>query len=261
MRCSASVKGWRGVAANAAALFLAAGLCGCADLPAGQDQAAPGDPWERMNRTTYRLNSRTDTYVIRPVAEAYEKHIPQPVRTGVSNFFGNLGDLLSAMNNVLQLKPGAAGSDGARVLINTTIGIFGIFDWATPMGIKKTNEDFGQTLGYWGVPSGPYLVLPLLGPSSVRDSSGLYADSWADPSLSTATLGSDWAVYSLVVLRGINKRAELLKVTDMLDSVSLDPYRFTRDAYLKLRQRQAYDGNPPEDAAPPKDDFKYEEIE
>lgn len=243
-----------------AALLVMMFLAGCADLPAGQ-QAAAGDPLERMNRTIYRLNSRTDAAIIRPVAVAYQENIPQPVRTGVSNFFGNLADLLSAMNNLLQLKPGAAGSDGARVIINTSIGVFGLFDWATPMGIKKTGEDFGQTLGYWGVPAGPYLVLPLLGPSSLRDGTGLYADSWADPSLSSKTLGSDWAVYSLVVLRGINKRAELLKVTDMLDSVSLDPYSFTRDAYLKLRQRQAYDGDPPEDATPPKDDFKYEEIE
>lgn len=226
-----------GLAAGLALLALAAG---CATV-ANPD---PRDPFESYNRSMTKFNDAVDEAVLKPVATAYREVLPQPVRTGVSNFFDNLSDVWSFVNNTLQAKPEAALHSFWRVVINTTMGLGGVLDPATEMRLQRQREDFGQTLGRWGMPSGPYLVLPLLGPSSLRDTAALPIDLYGQPvghvndvSLRNTLWGTSF----------IDRRARLLQASDMLESAALDSYMFTRDAYLQKRHNDVHDGNPPQD--------------
>jgi len=209
----------------------------------------PRDPLEPLNRAVYQVNDGLDKVVMKPVATVYKTVLPQFVRTGVTNFFNNLYDILTALNNLLQGKIADAASDVGRIALNTTVGIAGFIDVGTEVGLEKHKEDFGQTLGRWGIPDGPYLQLPFFGPSSVRDGVGLFVDVKLDPIRwiwrdHIATRNSVWALYV------INLRANLLDSTKILDEAALDPYEFQRDAYLQRRRSLVYDGNPP----PQKDD-------
>lgn len=207
-------------------------LTGCASGP----NANPQDPLEPFNRSVYRFNEGVDKAVLKPVATAYQDAVPSPVRTGVHNFFGNWRDLWSAVNAALQLKPQAAVENFMRFNVNTFLGFGGVLDIATEMQIPKTTLDFGHTLGRWGVPAGPYVVLPLLGPSSVRDTAGMVVDQQGD----AVSEGVDHSRTrnSLQAVRVVDVRANLLRATDMLDEIALDKYSFVRDSYLQRRQSQ-----------------------
>jgi phospholipid-binding lipoprotein MlaA len=224
----------------AATLALAATLLGgCATGPA----ANPRDPLEPFNRGVYQFNDAVDRAVVKPVATVYRDVLPSPVRTGVSNFFYNLQDAWSIVNNTLQLKPEQAGNSFFRFGVNTVFGLGGVLDIATEMRIERSTEDFGQTLGRWGVGAGPYLVLPLLGPSTMRDAAALTVDMQGNL-LSNAAVPERNSAKALELL---DRRSRLLQATDMLDQVALDPYTFTRDAFLQRRRSAVYDGNPPDE--------------
>jgi phospholipid-binding lipoprotein MlaA len=224
-----------GAVFKGAALALTVSLmAGCATGP----DANPRDPLEPFNRGVYQFNDAVDTAVLKPVATAYQKVTPSPVRTGVSNFFGNLGDLWSSVNAGLQLRPREATENLMRFSVNTVFGIAGVLDIASEMGIPRTRLDFGQTMGRWGAPSGPYLVLPLLGPSSVRDGTGLVVDLVGDPVSSVDHVPSR---NSLMALRVVDTRAGLLRAGTLLDDAALDKYSFMRDFYLNRRQNQIED--------------------
>ncbi len=198
------------------------------------------DPLEGMNRAVYKFNDVADKAVIKPIAGAYKAVTPSPIRTGVNNFFNNIGTLITTINDLLQLKLDKAMQDGGRFAINTTFGIAGLIDVASMDGIEKRNEDFGQTLGYWGVNEGPYLVLPFFGPSSVRDTTGLVVDTvFFDP---VSYLDDQRARNQIRLLRALDARAQLLPASDLLDDAALDPYAFMRDAYLQRRRSQVQDG-------------------
>lgn len=214
---------------------------------AGQAWAASADardPWEPMNRRIYAFNDMLDIAVARPVAQVYVNVVPGFARTGVHNFLGNLGDVWSMANSALQLKGRATAETLMRVSVNTVFGLAGVLDLATDMGLERRKEDFGQTLGYWGVPPGPYLVLPILGPSTVRDGMGLPLDFKGDLSQSVDSIATRNV---LTALRITDLRASLLKTVDAVKDASLDPYSFVRDAYLQKRENDIYDGNPPSD--------------
>jgi phospholipid-binding lipoprotein MlaA len=209
-----------------AGLLALALLQGCAVGP------NPRDPFEPFNRSVTRFNDGLDEAIVKPVAQAYQNTVPSPVRTGVNNFFGNLSDAWSFVNNVLQAKPQAAVDSFMRVSVNTLIGLGGVLDWATPMGIERHREDFGKTLGRWGVATGPYLVLPVLGPSTVRDAAARVVDAKGDLVLQIDNVP---VRNSLYVLRAVDLRASLLRAGEVLDQAALDKYSFTRDAYLQRR--------------------------
>lgn len=213
-------------------------LTGCAS-----SNAPKADPWEGLNRATFSFNEGVDKVLLVPAAKGYQAVTPGFVRTGVSNAFSNVGDVGNGLNNLLQGKPSSALSDIGRVLVNSTLGILGLFDVATPMGLEKHNEDFGQTLGKWGVGSGPYVVLPFLGPRTLRDAAAIYPDSQAT---GYGRLIDHVATRNAV--RGldiIQIRAELLATTRTLDEASLDKYQFLRDSYLQRRLNQVHDGKIP----------------
>lgn len=221
-------------------LALTLSLGGCASVD--ELDRDPGDPLEPINRVVYRFNDGLDKVLIKPLAKGYRAITPKPVDRGVTNFFGNLGDVGSAVNNMLQLKLGRAANDVGRVLVNTTVGIVGVMDVASNLDMPKSGEDFGQTLGTWGFGNGFYLVLPVLGPSSARDTVGLVADWYLDPV--TYVEGGE-VRWSLVGLRLIDHRADLLGSSRVLEQATWDPYAFVRDAYLQKRRNDVYDGNPP----------------
>ena len=202
----------------------------------------PRDPLEPINRGVYQFNEGVDTMFLKPVAEVYQAIIPPVARTGVSNVFANINDVVVALNNLLQGKVTEALSDVGRVLINTTAGLFGLFDVATPVGLEKHDEDFGQTLGYWGLGDGPYLVLPLLGPSNLRDTAGRVVDYNTDPVTYIEPTRDRNQVQGL---RLVSRRAELLSASRLLSVAALDEYEFVREAYLQRRRNLIYDGNPP----------------
>lgn len=213
------------------------------------EAAAPAtslrDPFERSNRAIYRFNDRLDQAVVRPVAEAYVAAVPEVVRSGVGNFFGNIGDVWSAVNKVLQGKVVQGAQMTLRVATNTVFGLAGVLDPATEMGLERQSEDFGQTLGFWGVPSGPYLVLPLFGPSTLRDAAALPLDKVAtNAGLVINDSGGAAAASGLQLAQ---TRSELLGASKLLGDVSLDPYAFLRDAYLARRRNLVWDGDPPEE--------------
>ena len=217
---------------GAVALVLAV-LQGCAMSP----NANPRDPWEPFNRNVSNFNEGLDQAVLKPVATAYQNVTPQIMRTGVNNFFGNIADVWSLVNNVLQLKPAESVETLFRVGVNTTIGLVGLIDVASDLKLQKHTEDFGQTLGFWGMPTGPYVVLPLLGPSTLRDSLALPVDAKGN------LVGhvDDVALRnSLLTLRLVDRRASLLSAGRLLDAAALDKYSFTRDAYLQRRRARIF---------------------
>lgn len=219
------------------AASLAATLSLLAACATGPD-ANPRDPLEPLNRGVYQFNDAVDTAVLKPVATAYQKVTPSPVRTGVGNFFGNLGDLWSSVNAGLQLRPREATENLMRFSVNTVFGLAGVLDIASEMGIPRTRLDFGQTMGFWGAPSGPYLVLPIFGSSSVRDGTGLVVDSYGDP---VSGLDHVSTRNSLTALRVVDTRAMYLRASSLLEDAALDKYSFTRDLYLNRRQSQIDD--------------------
>ena len=218
-------------------LFAAAAfLAGCAT------SGNPKDPMEGFNRAMYRVHDGIDTVVLKPVATGYDAVLPNPVQTGVTNFFSNIGDLMISVNNLLQGKPNDAISDFGRVAINTTVGIFGLLDIASDVGIPKHDEDFGQTFGRWGVSEGAYVFIPLLGPRTARDTVGVAVDLWTDP----VTYINDVPVRnSLLALRAVNTRANLLPADKVIEEAAIDKYSYIRDAYLQNRRNLVHDGNPP----------------
>lgn len=211
-------------------------LSGCAT------NGDPRDPFEPVNRGIYNFNDTVDKAVTKPIAQGYKAVLPSPVRTGVSNFFSNIDDIFVTANNLLQFKFHEAASDFTRLLANTTLGIGGLFDVASGFGLPKHNEDLGQTFGVWGVGDGPFLMIPLLGPSNVRDAVGSAVQTYADPVLHLNNIA---VRNSLVGLRVVNSRANLLSAEKVLDEAALDPYTFLRDSYIQQRRSLIYDGNPP----------------
>jgi phospholipid-binding lipoprotein MlaA len=202
------------------------------------------DPFERVNRVVFSFNETADQYVIKPIAEGYKFVLPEFIRTGVTNFFGNINDVLIGANNLLQGKPVNAVSDIGRFFINSTVGVLGLFDVATNMGLDKNREDFGQTLGVWGFSDGPYMVLPLFGASNVRDTVGFVVDVKTDFIINTNKLNDDEKT-AISSLRIINRRADLLDAGQLLEDAAFDKYSFLRDGYLQRRRNQIYDGDPP----------------
>jgi phospholipid-binding lipoprotein MlaA len=213
----------------------------------------PTDPFEGYNRAIYQFNQDFDEAIGKPVAKTYNKVVPTPVNKSITNFFSNLYDVTVLANDLLQLKFGQAAQDSMRIFFNTTFGILGIFDVATFMELPRHREDFGQTLGYWGVPAGPYFVLPFLGPSTIRDSAGIAVDwTFFDPVFNQSVAVRN----SLLVVNFIDTRADFLGATRVMQFAALDPYVFTREAYLQRRRNLVYDGNPP----PEKFDDDEEEV-
>jgi phospholipid-binding lipoprotein MlaA len=225
-----------------AAVSLLISLGGCSTVP--DEYRDPRDPLESYNRGMHELNTTVDDALIKPVAKGYKAVTPEPLDRGITNFFNNIADVNSAVNNLLQFKLSRAGSDVGRVVTNSTVGLLGFFDVASNMGLPSYKEDFGQTLGYWGGEPSPYLVLPLLGPSTVRDTVGLTGDIVVDPFFS---INKNTVYWGFVVLRVVDTRADLLTASKILETAAVDPYSFVRDAYLQRRRNQIYDGNPPPD--------------
>jgi phospholipid-binding lipoprotein MlaA len=210
---------------------------GCATVPSGKPD--PRDPWERFNRSSFAFNDALDKAVAKPVAKAYKKVTPRIVRTGASNFISNLGSVTTVFNDVLQGKMKQAGHDSARFLMNSTLGLAGLFDPATHAGLEHNDEDFGQTLGKWGVKSGPYLMLPILGPSTVRDTIGRVPDQFTNP---VNYLQDDSTRYIIQAVEFVDLRASLLDLDAQLEK-SYDRYAFVRNAWLQRREFQVKDGN------------------
>jgi phospholipid-binding lipoprotein MlaA len=233
-------------------LALVASLGGCASLPPGK-APDPQDPFERFNRASEGFNETLDKALLRPVAKAYKTVAPDFVQTGIANFFGNLSDIPTALNDVLQAKPKPAGVHVARVAINSTIGLLGLVDFATGMGLPREREDFGLTLGTWGAASGPYLVLPFLGPSSVRDAAALPLDWATDPVMHIR--GDVAARNTTAATRAIDRRAGALGADQVVDDAAFDKYLLIRDAYLAHRKSRLEEGakQPPAVSEPPKD--------
>ena len=213
-------------------------LAGCATTGEGD----PRDPFEGWNRGVYKFNDKVDDYLLRPVAETYEDWVPREVRDRVRNFFGNLADPFIGVNNLLQGKVSEAFDDWTRFILNTTVGLVGIHDVATDLGLEKHNEDFGQTFGRWGAGTGPYLVLPIFGSSNLRDGVGLAADMYADPLSEVRPIDLR---NSAIATRAVQTRADLLGASRVLGEAALDRYVFQRDAYLQRRRSLVYDGRPP----------------
>lgn len=218
----------------AAAAVLTLGGCATTDNPK--------DPLEGFNRAMFEVNEGLDAVVMKPLATTYDTVMPLPGKVAVGNFFGNLRDVWTAVNNLLQGKPDQAFSDLGRVLINTTVGIGGAFDVASEIGLEKHDEDFGQTLGRWGVGDGAFVYLPVLGPRNLRDAGGLVLDSWADP---VGGLDHVPTRNSLFGTRLIDTRARLLPTDKVVEGAALDKYSYIRNSYLQHRRSQIHDGNPP----------------
>ena len=218
------------------ALLAALTVCACAT---GSD---PRDPWESMNRKTFAFNDAVDKAVLKPIAQGYTKVTPAFAQEGVNNFYNNLEDIGTGVNNLLQGKFKEGASDAGRLVVNTVFGVFGLWDVATPMGLEKHNEDFGQTLGWWGVPSGPYFVIPFLGPSTARDAPARIVDpSWYYP----RWIDNDRLYWSWWAFDKVRTRANLLQAESVLEAAAIDRYTFIRDAWLQRRRNQVYDGHPP----------------
>jgi len=217
-------------------MLLSLALLGCAT------NGDPRDPLEPLNRGIYKFNDVVDKAVLKPIATGYRDAMPDPVRTAVGNFFSNLDDVLVLLNDLLQFKPEQAASDFSRLVWNTSVGIAGLIDVATPMDLPKHNEDFGQTLGYWGIGDGPYLVLPFLGPSTLRDTVGTVVDVHFDPVAQHTPVAER---NSAIAIHSVDNRSRLLDAEEVLDEAAIDRYVFLRDAYLQRRRGLVYDGNPP----------------
>lgn len=215
---------------NSAAVMVAvAMLAGCATVTT----PTKGDPFESYNRTMFTINDKIDQIALKPIAKGYVYVTPQPVRDSVTNFFGNIGDIYTAANNLVQLKIADGVSDIMRVVMNSIFGVAGLFDVASVAGLPKHTQDFGLTLGHYGVPAGPYVVLPLLGPSTVRDTAGTVVDYFGSV---TSYVEPAWFRTTLFGVQLINTRANLLGAGDVLSGAALDKYSFVRNAYLQRRQ-------------------------
>lgn len=225
------------VAAWIALLFLS----GCATTPTG-DEEIELDPWENANRGIYQFNEKVDKAILKPVAETYEKVTPKPVRRSVTNFFGNVAYLNVILNDLLQGKLKQGVADTTRFVYNSVFGIAGLFDVASHMGLPPNEEDFGQTLGVWGFGEGAYLVLPILGPNTVRDVPDLVVSTLVNP---LSYIDSTGARVGLTALDGVDTRARASGAFAFINEAALDPYIFTREAYLQRRIFLIYDGNPP----------------
>jgi len=216
-------------------------VSGCATTGQSGDV---NDPLEGYNRAMYSFNDHADTFIIKPAAKVYNAVLPDPISHGVSNFFSNLNEITVILNDLLQLKFGQAFHDTGRFVLNSTVGIGGLFDVAGHAGYEKHEEDFGQTLGVWGVGPGPYIVLPIFGPRDLRDTVGLVGDYYTDPVTYVKGPGANNAFRGV---RAVDTRANLLKAEKVLDEAALDEYTYVRDAYLQRRQNLIFDGNPPEE--------------
>jgi len=223
----------RGVALAALAL-----CAGCATAP-----ASPDDPFEPMNRAMFEVHETADKYVLKPVIDVYTAVVPKPVRTGISNFFNNIDDLFSGVNALLQGKPDKAGNDFGRVMLNTFV-LGGIFDVASDLGIERGGEDFGQTFGVWGFPQGPYLFVPLFGPTTVRDGSGWLVRLYVGPVGFIPDVPVRNTIYGV---GAVDLRYQVGDALDMVDTAALDKYTFIRNAYLQRRRYLVFDGQPPPD--------------
>ncbi len=228
---------------------------GCASIPAGVEPS-PRDPWEPFNRSVFEFNEGLDKYLLKPVVAAYRFILPEIVRDGIYNFFSNYSDIYTALQNLLQGKPDLAFNDLMRVAVNTIFGLGGLMDVATPGGLPKHKEDWGQTFGVWGLPSGPYVVLPFFGPSTIRDTFGTAADLETDylfkyiPDVGLRN--------SITGLRVINARNTFYEAGDLLDGAALDKYSFIRDAYLQRREYQINEGRNDEEPLMPPYENPYE---
>lgn len=212
---------------------------GCASITPDGDV---NDPIESINRNIYEFNEGFDRIIMKPLAKGYQK-LPSPVQTGTNNFFSNLDDVVVIINNILQLDVERFTSDTLRFSINTVFGIFGLIDMGTPMGLPKNERSFADTLGHWGVGSGPYVVLPIFGPSSVRDAPSLIVDYFTHP---ISLVSPSSAAFALSATRAVNIRSNLLKTTDLRDELALDSYLFTREAYFQWRQNRIYGDDLPD---------------
>ena len=237
---------WLRRTVGVAALLLLAFLAGCATVPpnAGQD---PRDPLESLNRQVFEFNEGLDKVVLKPLAQVYDAVLPVPVQECLSNGFSNLREPSNALNNLLQGKGAEAISDVCRFAINTTVGLLGCFDVATRMGLEKHREDFGQTLAVWGVGNGPFLVLPLLGPSTIRDTAGIGVETVLDVNFWINNVSVRNTIFGV---RTVSFRHELLKADDLISDAALDKYTFVRDGYLQRRRNLVFDGNPPRERDP-----------
>jgi phospholipid-binding lipoprotein MlaA len=240
-----STRSLRG-ALGTVAFALFALLGGCATVPpnAGQD---PRDPLESFNRQMFAFNEGLDKVVLKPLAQVYDTVLPQPVQDCFSNGFSNLREPSNALNNLLQGKGADAVSDVCRFAVNTTVGLLGCFDVASRMGLERHREDFGQTLGRWGLGQGPFLVLPLFGPSTFRDGAGLGVETVLDVNFWLSNVSVRNTIFGV---RTVHARDELLKADDLISGAALDKYTFIRDGYLQRRRNQVYDGNPPREKEP-----------
>jgi phospholipid-binding lipoprotein MlaA len=221
----------RAVAIGVAAFALA----GCSTV----QTPSKDDPWEGFNRTMFTFNDKVDQYALKPVAKGYVWATPQPVRDSVTNFFSNIGDVYNAANNILQLKIADGVEDIMRIVINTVFGVGGLFDVATLAKLPKHNQDLGLTLGHYGVPAGPYVVLPFLGPSTVRDAVGSAGNYFINPLTYVEPAALSWGLYGLNI---VSTRANLLGATDVLEAAAIDKYSFVRNGYLQRRNYQLSDG-------------------
>jgi phospholipid-binding lipoprotein MlaA len=226
-----------GYARAAFGMVFALSLSACVTLPPNAPRS-PQDPWESWNRGVYRVNDKLDRAVAKPLARTYVRVLPQPIRTGVRNFFDNLSTTTVMINDALQGKFRASANDLGRFVLNSTLGLGGILDPATPAGLAKNNEDFGQTLGHWGVHPGPFVELPLLGPSDLRDGPARLVDAYTSPQQYIRNTGVKWGLYGIHL---VDARAELLSLDDTIQQ-AFDPYAFVRDAYLARRAYLVSDG-------------------
>lgn len=231
--------------ASGGTLALACALCGLLMLLAAgpvRAEGNPRDPYEGFNRSMFAVNEAIDKYALRPVAQVYDNAAPLPIKSTVGNFFGNAADLWTGVNNALQGKFSNAGLDVGRLLINSTIGIFGLFDVASEMGLEKHDEDFGQTLAIWGVGDGGYLYWPVIGSRTLRDTAGWGVDTFVDP---VGYVDAIPVRNSLRGIRVVDIRASLLPADRVIEEAALDKYAYIRDAYLQRRRNQIFDGRPP----------------
>lgn len=233
------------------ALIITGALSGCSTTPTTE---ANIDPWEGWNRDVNEFNKDFDDTILKPLAKGYDETVPNPINEGITNIFSNINDIGVTINDFLQFKFTQGGMDASRFLINTTAGLVGFFDVAKELDLPKHDEDFGQTLGFWGVPTGNYMVLPFLGPSSPREAAGLLGDALFNPLTYVSVFGGFAANAATAAATGVDvtdTRSDLMQSEKIIDEASVDRYDFMKNAYLQRREYLVYDGNPPEDTNDP----------